>query len=371
MSEFGPFRSPEGFEQKPSFSFEATESTHEAARRVDPAELGRRALDAELGVAPGPDEEERRLAVEAARGEVERVFDDMAVGREGAAGAAVEGTGVVDVGPVERGEASEVADAKSPDNAGLETEVVGDAAPGGALDALGDSGSAVAGTCTYADLSDIGIDYLRTEARDKLIERYETDIVEIKGGPADGTQDGYGLGGPDDDLQHWLPQGQNDLGFRDTCVPAATAQVARHLGVEVTENDVVHAAVDRGLCWIDMEDISKSGTMNVADHRALLATVGLEGEVKTCAGVGELADLVEDGQAVLAYVDLGVIATDHASNQTNHCVQVLRTIYTDGKLTDFIVNDPALGPGRIVNCELFEQSWHDTASVMVVERRDR
>lgn len=164
-------------------------------------------------------------------------------------------------------------------------------------------------------------------------------------------------------VDHWHPQGQNDLGIRGTCGVVAVEAVAKDAGIPGLDEDrVLAAALTGGHCQPD-------GGTTPESRRELLAELGVESQVAIGQSVGDLASHVEAGHGVIARVSAGELwqsenASDYAFSDTgdllpNHAVVVTGTVRDgDGNLTGFILNDssgalpPAhlVSPDRMVNC---------------------
>lgn len=204
--------------------------------------------------------------------------------------------------------------------------------------------------------------------------------------------DGKTLGGdPVNRVDDWHPQGWNDQGYKGTCGLVAVEGTARHADVDTTENDVVHLAQDHNRCE-QQGDAYERGATSPEDRAVLLQEIGVPNEIESNATPAKLADMVEQGDGVIARVNAGELwdsdDPEYVGNidadgrlRPNHAVAVTGTVRDEaGSLEGFVVNDsgdPDNGAGRVVPMDRWNAAWTELGGdrelnvVRASERQDR
>lgn len=179
-----------------------------------------------------------------------------------------------------------------------------------------------------------------------------------------GSPDGYA------DFNH--QQGDNDLGFKEDCGLCSSQDVLNQFGVDVTENDVVHHAVDNNECYVNPNDATNSG-QTTADWQAhLLSDYGVPAHVENGGSIDDLAQNMKDGHAVIIEVNAGVLwndANSYGDGGANHAITVTGVV-TDpatNEVTGFYVNDSGDGhAAKYVDAATMQQMWVDCGGQSVV-----
>lgn len=182
-------------------------------------------------------------------------------------------------------------------------------------------------------------------------------------------------------VDDWLPQGRNDLDVKTTCAVACVGEVGRRMGVDRTEDQLLHQVAESGK-WRPEHD----GGIDIDTQRDLLGSVGLHGDVHTGQNVDDLARVVEEGHGVIAHVNSRLVY-DHSRNRlgaddtvelgseqsmVNHSVTVTGTIRTPDthELVGFHINNPTERPGRRLDVGTMLLSWElRGGSMLVVDQK--
>jgi ribosome-binding protein aMBF1 (putative translation factor) len=158
-------------------------------------------------------------------------------------------------------------------------------------------------------------------------------------------------------------QGDNDLGFRNDCGLVACEDVLRQFGCLVTENDLVHHAVDHGECTWIKDHPEVSGLTTVEEKMEILTDYGIPARTEPGISLEDLASQVEHGHGVIACVNAGYLWNDQdfvESGQHNHNITVTGVARDPdtNQIQGFFINDSGTGEsGKFVTEETMEKAW--------------
>lgn len=174
------------------------------------------------------------------------------------------------------------------------------------------------------------------------------------------------FGDPEGMKQYNHLQGDNPYGFKGTCGLVSCQDILRQFGVEVSEGDVVHFAVDHKLCNVT-DDPSNSGGTTVEDQAKILGDFNVPAQSKSGGSLEELAQNIEEGHGVIAEVNSATLwdqpsffnlgLPDHAIVVTG----VARDPET-GEIRGFYINDSGVPPaghsGLFIDAQKFNTAWN-------------
>lgn len=179
-------------------------------------------------------------------------------------------------------------------------------------------------------------------------------------------------GDPSGDADLCHEQGDNDLGFSGDCGLCSSQDVLNQFGVGVSENDVVHHAVDNHLCDVDPSNPENSGGTSADWECKVLADYGVPAHVENNGQLEDLARNLENGSGVIAEVNAGVLWNDAGSfddGSANHAITVTGVVRDEatGKIEGFYVNDSGDGHGaKFVDATTMQTAWMDAGGQSVV-----
>jgi Peptidase_C39 like family len=158
-------------------------------------------------------------------------------------------------------------------------------------------------------------------------------------------------------------QGANDLGFTQDCGLVSCSDILLQFGVEVTENDVVHHAVDNWECDVKNEPNMDGGT-TVDNQAKILSDYGVPAHAQQAESIEDLAVFLEQGHGVIAEVNAGVLWNDpnkYGAGYANHAIVitgVARDPQTDA-IQGFYINDSGTGDSaRFVDVKTMKGAWN-------------
>jgi hypothetical protein len=163
-------------------------------------------------------------------------------------------------------------------------------------------------------------------------------------------------------------QDNNDLGFVNTCGIVSCEDILRQFGQEVTENDVLHYALQNGECFWSLEVPRVNGETTKESQAQILTDYGVPAHVETPESLEDLAGFVEQRHGVIAEVNAGVLwdgvvpdAAEHLEwGNANHAIVITgdaRDPVTH-QLQGFYTNDGATGQaGQFVDVEKMKLAW--------------
>jgi Peptidase_C39 like family len=159
-------------------------------------------------------------------------------------------------------------------------------------------------------------------------------------------------------------QGANDLGFMEDCGLVSCSDILLQFGVEVTENDVVHHAVENGECDVQEAEPKMDGGTTADNQAKVLSDYGIPAHAQQAESVEDLAGFVEQGHGVIAEVNAGVLWNDPNSlgaGYANHAI-VITGVARDpqtGAIQGFYINDSGTGDSaRFVDVETMKAAWN-------------
>src|SRR6185437_3207016 len=135
------------------------------------------------------------------------------------------------------------------------------------------------------------------------------------------------IGDPEGDKAFTHRQGENLLGFRNTCGLCSCENVLRSFGRDVNETDIVVFAAQRGLCNIDGADRDPAGCGGTSPEgiAEILTRYGIPASAHYGDSLEELAANLEQGRSVIIGVNAGVLWDDPNSDSggpANHGITV-------------------------------------------------
>lgn len=230
-----------------------------------------------------------------------------------------------------------------------------------------------------ASVGDAGTDQPDTAGADDPVVGVAQDRLH------DLEQAGYQLGGdPIERAELWHEQGQGDPDYQGTCGIVAVEGVARDAGVNTDEGSLVQLARDKGLCLTDSDDRYANGGTSPESRAELLDQVGLDNVVRPVESQQDLADLIEQGDGVIARVSAGhlwnvsdPVAYSYTFDENrlptgynaNHAVHVTGTVRNEsGNLAGFVINDSGhdRGAGVVVDSATWNAAWDSTNGPHVI-----
>jgi hypothetical protein len=132
------------------------------------------------------------------------------------------------------------------------------------------------------------------------------------------------LGDVDSSKQYFHKQGDNDLNFQGDCGLASCGDIANQFGVNVSENDVVHYAVDHGLCSTSGSP-QQEGATTMADMVKVLNGIGVPAHLETKNSLAGVGRELEDGHSVIIGVNAGELWNNpkfDAAGGYNHAISL-------------------------------------------------
>ena len=172
------------------------------------------------------------------------------------------------------------------------------------------------------------------------------------------------IGQPEDfkELNH--KQGDNDLGFKETCGLVSCEDVIRQFGSDVSETDVVDYAARNGLCQVT-DDPESSGRTTVDGQARILEDFGVPAHAELGQTNEELDASIEEGRGVIAEVDAGTLWGDSQYSDIfgspNHAIDVTGVARSPetGEVLGFYINDSGMpSSGRFVDVNTWNQAWN-------------
>lgn len=165
-------------------------------------------------------------------------------------------------------------------------------------------------------------------------------------------------------------QGENSLGYLGTCGLVSCEQILRRTGLEVTEDDIVRYAGDRGLCVTDACPELNGGT-TLLDQARILTEFGVPARPELLVSTEELAHRLEEGRSVILAVNAGEFWNDPAAYGTgapNHAILatgVARDAQT-GEIVGVFINDSGTGnSAQFVPVQDLEIAWLEPGGLAV------
>jgi hypothetical protein len=170
--------------------------------------------------------------------------------------------------------------------------------------------------------------------------------------------------------EHTHLQGDNMFGFQGTCGLCSCQDVLGQFGLQVSENDMVLHATERGQCAVT-DDVASSGGTSAETQAQLLSDYGIPASVENAGSLEDLAVDVEQDRGVIIEANAGVLwddATYYGNGGANHAVTVTGVARdpSTGEIQGFYINDSGSGAaGRFVNAETMQQAWLDAGGTAV------
>lgn len=156
------------------------------------------------------------------------------------------------------------------------------------------------------------------------------------------------LGDVDASEEYFHKQGQNDLGFLGTCGLVSCGDIANQFGEQVSENDVVHYAVDKGLCTVISDNPAASGGTSMSEQAAILDGLGMPSHVELGDSLEGLGRQLEEGHGVIMEVNAGELwgrSAYYDNGGVNHAVTLtgVAVDQNSGKAVGIWINDSGSG----------------------------
>jgi hypothetical protein len=159
-------------------------------------------------------------------------------------------------------------------------------------------------------------------------------------------------------------QGDNPLGFQQTCGLCACAGVLRQFGIEKSEADVVPHAKDYGLCTVIEGSPEKSGGTTILELARILSDFGLPAHGAARGSLEGLAASLQQGRGVIVGLNAGVFWDDSRYLNQGHAltpIAVARDPET-WEIQGFYVNDTGKGEcARFVDAAIMDDAWVQSA----------
>jgi hypothetical protein len=174
------------------------------------------------------------------------------------------------------------------------------------------------------------------------------------------------------DFNH--PQGENSLGFRGTCGLVSCEDVLRQFGLNVSEDDVVRFAANRGLCHVT-ENPDHCGGTTPFTQAMILKEFGVPTHVEYLDNLERLSDCVESGHGIIVEVNAGILWDDPnyvGTGEANHAIVVTGVARNphSGEIQGFFINDSGRGypedSGRFIDATTMRPAWEQIHGSCVV-----
>lgn len=156
------------------------------------------------------------------------------------------------------------------------------------------------------------------------------------------------LGDVDASKAYFHKQGQNDYGYQGTCGLVSVGDVINQFGNPVSENDVVHYAVDHKLCTVVAGKPAASGGTTMVDQSKILTGMGTPAHIEVGDSLEGLGRELEEGHGVILAVNAGELwnrSSYYDNGAPNHAV-TLTGVAADpntGKTVGVWINDSGAG----------------------------
>jgi len=169
------------------------------------------------------------------------------------------------------------------------------------------------------------------------------EMVELPDG-----SEAIAFGDPELTRDYFHLQGENDLGMQEDCGLTACGDVLNQFGVPVSENDVVHNAVDKGCCEIVPGHSDASGGTTIADQAQMLSEFGVPAHPEVVSSLEQLAEHIESGRGEIIEMNAGLLWNDpqyYEFGVPNHAVAVEQVFRdpTTGAVKGIAINDSGRG----------------------------
>ena len=172
-------------------------------------------------------------------------------------------------------------------------------------------------------------------------------------------------GDPQEDMDEWHLQTE-----QNSCAIACQSFVAEQL----LEGDFSEEEMIRNAKAMGVYD-SASGTA-ASDVGELLENLGLEVDRWFDAGLGEIAQALEEGEKVICGVSSQILANPELANlpgiKADHAVQVIGIDATDPENVQVILNDPGVldGQGIRHDLDIFMKAWETGGNYAVFVNKE-
>jgi hypothetical protein len=180
------------------------------------------------------------------------------------------------------------------------------------------------------------------------------------------------LGDVDASKDYFHKQGDNDLGYQGDCGLVSSGDVANQFGVNVSENYVVHYAVDNGLCTTSGSPTQRGAT-TVLDQEKVLDGLGVPSHIESGNTLEGLGRELEEGHGAIIEVNAGELWDNpdfYGSGKINHAVTVTGVAAdpVTGQAMGIWIDDSGTGQySRYVDADnAGVQGWLHSGSLSVV-----
>lgn len=250
----------------------------------------------------------------------------------------------------------------------------------------GTSLSSVANTSSQSADSRSDTVTISSSAQEKLLQETQADssstkivsvtdetphfvkTVELPGG-----NEALQLGDVDASRDYFHKQGRNDLGFLGTCGLVSCGDIANQFGDKITENEVVHYAVDQGLTTVIPGNPEASGGTTMSQQAAILGGLGMPSHVDVGDSLEGLGRQLEEGHGVIMEVNAGELwgqSSYYDNGALNHAV-TLTGVAVDrqsGKALGIWIDDSGSGSyQRYISADdPVIQNWKENGEPTVV-----
>lgn len=170
-------------------------------------------------------------------------------------------------------------------------------------------------------------------------------------------------------------QGDNPYGFKGTCGLVSCEDVLRQFGMETSEAEMVHYAIEHRLCSTEGSDPGEMGGTTIRDQARILSDNGVPATENMARSLDELAASVEAGRGVILEVNAGVLWNDadyYGFGEPNHAVVVTGTARDPetGAVLGAFINDSGRGlagdDGRFIDAATLNAGWLQAGGLCVV-----
>jgi hypothetical protein len=189
-------------------------------------------------------------------------------------------------------------------------------------------------------------------------------------------QDVLQLGDVDSSANYFHMQGKNDFDYKGTCGLVSVGDVATQFGEKVTENYVVHYAVDHDETVVN-GDASALGGTTMKDQVALLNGLGIPAHQELGNSLDGLGKELEEGHGAILEVNAGKLWNEpeyDAGNGVNHAVTVTGVAVDQetGHAVGVWINDSGTGEYKefVAASNPGIQSWLKNGSPEVVTNQE-
>lgn len=162
-------------------------------------------------------------------------------------------------------------------------------------------------------------------------------------------------------------QGDNTLGYEQTCGLCSCEGILRQFGVDATEDQIVTYAAKNGLCDTEPFFPEMRGGTQLEDQAKILTDHGVPAHLESMDSLEDLAQNLEQGRGVIVAVNAESLwgVPGPGGQAANHAIVPIGTDRNPdtGEILGFRVNDTGTGEcGKFVSAQTMERVWLDPAN---------